>query len=108
MLSTDRYNTEALSNVRRCWTNVSLQQRPLILRKVYHDALAYTNIVDEPAQVEQVLQDEPGNCLDDLRAYMSDNEESRDTSQFVDLQNHDNDHDHVRVSTAQANAESNV
>jgi hypothetical protein len=39
---------------------------------------------------------------------MSDNEESRDTSQFVDLQNHDNDHDHVRVSTAQANAESNV
>ncbi len=39
---------------------------------------------------------------------MSDNEESCDTSQFVDLQNHDNDHDHVRVSTAQGNAGLNV
>jgi hypothetical protein len=77
MLSTDRYNTEALSNIRRCWTNVSLQLRPLILRKVYHDAPAYTSIVDEPAQVEQVLQDEPGNCL---RAYMSNSEESHDSS----------------------------
>jgi hypothetical protein len=108
MISADKYNTEALSNVRPCWKNVSLQGRLPILRKVYHDALVYRNIVDEPAQVKQVLQDKPGNCLDDLRAYMSDNEKSCDTSQSVDLQNHDNDHDHVSVSTSQADAEPNV
>jgi hypothetical protein len=39
---------------------------------------------------------------------MSDNGKSHDTSQFVDLQNHDNNHNHIKVSTAQANAESNV
>ncbi len=54
------------------------------------------------------MQDEPGDCLDDLWAYMSDNEESRDTSQSVDLQNDDNVHDYVRVSTAQADVDSNV
>jgi hypothetical protein len=39
---------------------------------------------------------------------MSDNEENRDTSWSVDLQNYDNDHDHVSVSTTQADAKSNV
>jgi hypothetical protein len=36
---------------------------------------------------------------------MSDNEENCDTGQSVDLQNHDNDHNHVRVLIAQANAD---
>jgi hypothetical protein len=95
IIFTNNYFTKAVSNVRQCWTKVSLQRRLLIICKIYHNANAYINNVDEPAQVEQVLQDEPGNYLDDLWAYMSDIEENCDTNQSVDQQNHDNDHDHV-------------
>ncbi len=94
-------------NVRHCWTNVNIQRRQLILCKVYRDALAYTHIVDEPAEAEHNLQDEPGDSLDDLRAYMSDDEGNCDTDRSVDLQNSRNDSTNVEVLTIQANAESN-
>ncbi len=94
-------------NVRCCWTNVNIQWRQLILRKVYQDALAYTHIDVEPAQAEHNLQDEPGDSLDDLRAYMSDDEGNCGTDQSIDLQKGRNDSTNVEVLTTQANAESN-
>ncbi len=53
------------------------------------------------------MQDEPGDSLDDLRAYMSDDEGNCGTYQYVDLQNGRNDSTNVEVLTIQANAESN-
>jgi hypothetical protein len=55
--------------------NVNAQRRVLILCKVYCDALTHANLADNPAEIELDLQDEAGENLDDLRAYMSDDGE---------------------------------
>ena len=64
-----------MTNIRQCWQNVYAKRKKLILRKVYRDAITFSNLEDVANQSGDDMQDEAGDNLDDLQDYMSSTEE---------------------------------
>jgi hypothetical protein len=53
------------------WNVIGKNCRELLLCKVYTDALAQANVIDQPLAAAFDLDDEPGDNVDDLQAYRS-------------------------------------
>jgi hypothetical protein len=53
------------------WNVIDENRRKLLLCKVYTDALAQANVVDQPPAAAFDLEDETGDNVDNLQAYRS-------------------------------------
>lgn len=61
--------------MRRCWAAVAERRQKLILKKIYQDATKDTRLSMKDFEHEQAIIDGAGDSVEDLQAYMTDNEE---------------------------------